>query len=136
MVLSSELRYLMNYLGVIVNYKDKQYAKPIIHGYIYRIDFTNSINWTEPEIPQYLSQEARKIWYGIVNVVPKNEETIQFWIKKVKRDKKQYKKCQFIGDYGNKFIISKSSIIHSEKNMLNIFNTEKKCWVYFLCSQT
>jgi len=90
-----------------VNYKDKQYAKPIIHGYIYRIDFTNSINWTEPEIPQYLSQEARKIWYGIVNVVPKNEETIQFWIKKVKRYKK-----------------------------LNIFNTEKKCWVYFLCSQT
>jgi len=102
-----------------VNYKEKQYAKPIIHEYICRIDFMNNIDWTEPEIPQHLSQKARRIGYGVVNVVPKNEETIQFGPKNISRDKKQYNEWQFMGDFGNKFIISRSSIIHSVKKYAN-----------------
>lgn len=98
-----------------MSYTEKQYAKPIINEYICRLDFTNNIEWTDNDIPQHLSNEAKKIGYGVVNVIPKNEDTIQFEQKRVKRDRKQFNEWQFIGDYGNKFIISKSSIVHSVK---------------------
>jgi uncharacterized protein (TIGR04255 family) len=102
-------------MGVILNYNEKRYANPIIHEYLCRLDFTHNIQWTDNEIPQHLSNEAKKFGYGVVNVIPMNEETIQFGQKSVKRVRNQFNEWQFIGDCGNKFIISKSSIVHNVK---------------------